>query len=70
MGATVSAVFVFAMMTNPVFAASSNLKIASVDGFSMTVKGGHPGTVEDSHAIVVYAFFTDKTGQKIPWYHM
>ncbi len=64
LGATVSAVFVFAMMTNPVFAVSSNLKIASVDEFSMTVKGGHPGTNEDGHAIVVYGFFTDTNAPK------
>lgn len=60
LGVTVAAVFAFAMMSNPVFAASSNLRIASVDGFSMTVVGPNPGVVEENHDIVVYAFFTSK----------
>ena len=63
LGTIVATVFVFAMMTNPVFAVSSNLKIASVDGFSMTVQGPNPGVVEENHDIVVYAFFTDKKGK-------
>lgn len=54
----------------PVFAASSNLKIASVDGFSMTVKGGHPGTVEDVTPLWFMISLLTKPDQKIPWYHI
>jgi len=62
LGAIVGAVFAFAMMSNPVFAVSANLQIESTDGFSMTVKGGHPGGPQENHDIVVYAFFTETDG--------
>lgn len=64
LGVSIAAVFVFAMMTNPVFAVSSNLLIESVDGFSMTTKGPNPG-VEENHDIVVYAFFTNIGGKTV-----
>ncbi len=60
LGISFAAVFVFAMMTNPVFAVSPNLKIDSVDGFSMTVEGNAPGHGVAGHLIIVYAFFTDE----------
>ena len=50
------------MTVTPAFATSANLRISSVDGFSMTVKGGTPGAVQENHDIVVYAFFTDTDG--------
>ncbi len=43
LGATLGAVFVFAMMTNPVFAVSPNLKIDTASDYSMTVVGDDPG---------------------------
>jgi len=48
------------MMTNPVFAVSPNLQIASTSGYSMTVVGDAPGHGVRGHLIIVYAFFTDK----------
>lgn len=59
LGASFAAVFVFAMMTNPVFAVSPNLSIASADGYDLTVAGKSPGHGVKGHLIVVYAFFTD-----------
>ena len=38
-------VFAVSMTVTPAFATSANLRISSVDGFSMTVKGGTPGAV-------------------------
>lgn len=62
LGASFAAVFVFAMMANPVFAVSANLQIESAEDFVMTVKGGKPGAVQENHDIVVYAFFTSTPG--------
>ena len=55
-------VFAVSMTVTPAFATSANLRIVSVDGFSMTVKGGTPGAVQENHDIVVYAFFTNTDG--------
>ena len=62
LGATLGAVFVFAMMTNPVFAVSPNLKIDTASDYSMTVVGDDPGKGTWGHDVVVYAFFTDADG--------
>ena len=59
--ATLATVFVFAMMTNPVFAVSPSLTITSVGSFTMTT-GGKPGTAMDGHKVIVYAFFTSTAG--------
>ena len=59
LGVSFAAVFVFAMMANPVFAVSPNLKIESTDGYSMTVVGNSPGHGVKGHLVVVYAFLTD-----------
>lgn len=60
LGATLSAVFVFAMMTTPVFAVSKAYTIDSADGFTLSTVG-NLGTATEGHAIIVYAFVTDAT---------
>jgi len=62
LGMSLATVFVFAMMANPIFAFSPNLKIESADEFSMTVERKAPGKGVDGHLIIVYAFFTDSPG--------
>lgn len=60
---SLATIFTLSITVTPAFAVSANLRIASTDGFSMTVKGGQPGAVQENHAIVVYAFFTDTPGE-------
>lgn len=57
LGTTFAAVFVFAMIANPVFAVSKAFQIDSADGFTMNTVG-NIGTATEGHAIVVYAFVT------------
>ena len=60
-----AAVFVFVMMTNPVFAVSKSLSLPSAGpGFTMTA-GGKPGTATEGHYIIVYAFFTSTAGSAL-----
>ncbi|MGQ0795871.1 MAG: hypothetical protein ACT4N5_06790 [Nitrosopumilaceae archaeon] len=60
--ASLAAILVISITITPAFAASANLKISSASGFSLTVKGGQPGAVQENHDIVVYAFFTNTPG--------
>ena len=61
LGTTFAAVFVFAMMANPVFAVSKAFQIDEADGFTMSTVG-NIGTATEGHDVVVYAFITDKFG--------
>ena len=63
MGIALAAAFVFAMMSNPVFATSPDFRIVSGSGFSMTVEGTPGDTESDVDSIYVYAFFTQKKGK-------
>jgi hypothetical protein len=61
LGTAFTAVFVFAMMTNPVFAVSKAFTIDDASGFTISTVG-NIGTATEGHAVVVYAAVTSNIG--------